>query len=256
MLGWVSLYREILDNPIVCKDSDHFAVWVYLLLQASHQDRKTFFNKEKIMLKRGQLITGRKSIVDHFGGKNKINESKVQRILKLFENEQQIKQQTSNKNRLITILNYNNYQNNEQQNEQQVNNERTTSEHGLNTNNNNNNFNNELKEPLPKPKKEKIPFKEIIDYLNLKVKGTYKYTTKLTQKYITTRWNEGFILDDFYKAIDNTYLFRMTNGGNLDYVRPSTIFNGKFEDRVSGSLFGFINELNNKKENKVSYKDV
>lgn len=52
----------------------------------------------------------------------KIEETKVQRILKTFENEQQIAQQTSNQNRLITILNWGCYQKGEQQNEQQLHN--------------------------------------------------------------------------------------------------------------------------------------
>jgi hypothetical protein len=53
----------------------------------------------------------------------------VQRILKTFKSEQQIEQQTTSRNRLITIVAWNEYQKSEQQNEQQVNNKRTTSEH-------------------------------------------------------------------------------------------------------------------------------
>ena len=32
MEGWIKLHRKMLDNPIVCKDSDYLAVWIYLLL--------------------------------------------------------------------------------------------------------------------------------------------------------------------------------------------------------------------------------
>lgn len=52
---------------------------------------------------------------------------------------QQIEQQTSTKNRLITIINWNEYQQSEQQIEQQVNSNRTTSEQQVNTNKNDNN---------------------------------------------------------------------------------------------------------------------
>ena len=138
MSGWISLHRKILDNPIVCKDSDYFSVWCYLLLKATHKNIEVLFGGKKIILKSGQLITGRKIIAEKFN----ISESKVQRILKTFEIEQQIEQQKSNKNRLISILNWNNYQQNEQQIEQQVNNKRTTNEQQVNTNNNNNNINN------------------------------------------------------------------------------------------------------------------
>ncbi|MFR3919864.1 MAG: hypothetical protein ACLTXD_01745 [Clostridia bacterium] len=136
MEGWISTYRKILENPIVCKDSDYFAVWMYLLLNATHKESPAIFNKKKIILKKGQLITGRKAIAEKFD----ISESKVQRILKTFEIEQQIKQQTCSQNRLISIINWNEYQQSEQRIEQQVNNERTTSEQLVNTNNNDNNI--------------------------------------------------------------------------------------------------------------------
>lgn len=132
MEGWISLYRKILDNPVVCKDSEYFSVWCYLLLSATHTKIPALFKNKKIILNPGQLITGRKSIAEKFD----ISESKVQRILKTLEIEQQIEQQTSTQNRLVTILRWNEYQQIEQQNKQQVNNERTTSEQQVNTNNN------------------------------------------------------------------------------------------------------------------------
>lgn len=142
--GWISLHRKLLDNPIVCKDSDYLAVWMYLLLQATHKNYEVIFKGERTTLLPGQLLTGRKVISKKFN----ISESKVQRILKTFEIEQQIKQQSSTQNRLITILKWDLYQKDEQQNGQRVNNERTTSEQRVNTNNNvnnDNNANNEIK---------------------------------------------------------------------------------------------------------------
>lgn len=117
MQGWVSVHRKMLDNPAVFKDADHIAVWVYLLLNAAYKEQSLLFGGKKITLLPGQLITGRKVISDRL----KISDSKVHRILKLFETEQQIEQQTSNKNRLISIKNWNSYQFSEQQDEQQVN---------------------------------------------------------------------------------------------------------------------------------------
>jgi hypothetical protein len=132
MDGWIKLHRKILDNPIVCKDSDHIAVWTYLLLNATHKEYPTVFKGIKIILQPGQLITGRKVIAEKFN----ISESKVQRILKSFEIEQQIEQQNCNKNRLISIISWADYQSSEQQDEHLVNNKRTTTEQQLNTNKN------------------------------------------------------------------------------------------------------------------------
>lgn len=139
MEGWIKLHRKLLDNPIIVKDSDYLSVWIYVLLNATHKEYDTLFQGKRITLKKGQLITGRKSISE----KLKINESKVQRILKTLENEQQIKQQKGNKNRLITILSWDKYQQDEQQIEQQVNNNRTTSEQQVNTNKNEKNIKND-----------------------------------------------------------------------------------------------------------------
>ena len=192
MEGWISTYRKILENPIVCKDSDYFAVWMYLLLNATHKESPAIFNKNKIILKKGQLITGRKVIAEKFN----ISESKVQRILKIFEIEQQIKQQTCSQNRLISIINWNEYQQNEQQIEQQVNNERTTNEQQMNTNNNDNNIfnlfnNNKLKENA---EKDFIGFKEGDEISTfLKTKGInsieeYKKLDKSKQDELIEEW--------------------------------------------------------------------
>lgn len=126
--GWIKLHRKILDNPKF-EDGDYFTIWIKLLLFATHQEKTALFKGKEIILKPGQLITGRKFL----GVNSRIAESKVQRVLKWLENAQQIEQQTTNKNRLITILNWDKYQDTEQQNEQLLNNKRTTSEQQVNT---------------------------------------------------------------------------------------------------------------------------
>ncbi len=139
MSGWIKLHRKTLENPIIMQDKEYLAVWIFLLLNATHAEYDVMFEGKRITLQKGQLITGRKTI----SKKLDISESKVQRILKSFENEQQIEQQTTSRNRLISILNWDAYQQIEQLNEQQVNNKRTTSEQQVNTNKNNKNIKNE-----------------------------------------------------------------------------------------------------------------
>lgn len=175
MEGWIKLHRKILDNPIVCKDSDHIAVWTYLLLNATHKEYSVVFSGEKIMLQPGQLITGRKVISEKF----KISESKVQRILKSFEIEQQIEQQNGNKNRLVSILSWSDYQTGEQQDEQQVNNKRTTTEQQVNTNKNVKNVKN-----VKNDKKEKINSpKQVYDESSLPFRtANYLYNNILKHK--------------------------------------------------------------------------
>lgn len=127
--GYLKLYRKMMDNPIVTKDAEHLAIWIFLLTEARYMPEDSLFGGKKITLQPGQLTTGRKQIAD----KIRVTESKVQRVLKLFESEQLIEQQTSSRNRLISIVNWNVYQSDEQPNKQQVNNNRTTSEQQVNT---------------------------------------------------------------------------------------------------------------------------
>ena len=136
--GWIKLHRKLLDNPVVMKDSDHLAVWIYLLLNASHTEYPVLFGGKKISLKAGQIITGRKSIASTLG----ISESKVRRILDLFEIDQQIDRQRSNKNSLVSILNWDKYQIFDQQIDQQATNKRPTTDQQVTTNKNNKNIKN------------------------------------------------------------------------------------------------------------------
>ena len=153
MEGWIKIHRKILENPIICKDSDYLAVWIYLLLNATHKEIPALFKGKKITLQKGQLITGRKSMSNQL----KISESKIYRIINDFKSEQQIEQQTSNQNSLISILNWDKYQQIEQQNEQQMNNERTTDEQPVNTNKNVKNDKNERIYNIPASEVETSP---------------------------------------------------------------------------------------------------
>jgi hypothetical protein len=127
--GYIKLYRCLKDNPIIQKP-DYLAVWIHLLLSVNYQDKDLIFNGEKITIKSGSYISSRQQIALN----TKVQESKVERILKYLESEHQIEQQSFNKFRIISICNWKQYQQNEQHAEQQMNNKRTTSEQQVNTN--------------------------------------------------------------------------------------------------------------------------
>ena len=129
MKGYLKLHRQIVDNPVVYKDAEYLAIWIDLLIHAQFHECEAVFGGEKITLKPGQLITGRKKIAKRLG----VSESKVQRVLKCYESEHQIEQRTDHQCRLITIVSWDKYQFVEQGDEQRLNNERTTSEQRVNT---------------------------------------------------------------------------------------------------------------------------
>lgn len=139
MDGWVSIHRKIIDAPWFNK-SEYVHLWLYLLLKANYEDKEVFIGNEKVLVKRGEILTSRHKLSEVVH----IQESKIYRILKRFENEHQIEQHKTKKYTVISILNYNMYQNNEQENEQQMNNKRTTDEQPMNTNNKKNKYNNNI----------------------------------------------------------------------------------------------------------------
>lgn len=217
MEGWISIHRKILDNPIVCKDSETFAIWLYLLLSATHKEIPAVFKGKKITLKKGQLITGILSI----SKKLKINKDKIQRTLKCFEVDKQIEQQTSNKNRLITILNWKQYQDIDNQNDKQMINKCETTDKQLITNNNVNNVNNIYKEIGKFTQNEKLinAINEFIEYRKQKK----KVLTELALKKILNqfkRWN--YTDEECIESINNSIINGWTGIFELKDRRVNT----------------------------------
>lgn len=97
--------------------------------------------------------------------------------------------------------------------------------------------------------KEKIPYKEIVEFLNEtlgKSNGSgFKHTTKKTQEKIRARWSEGFRLPDFKEVIRKTCLnwkgktWTDKQGKSVDaeqFLTPITLFNEKFENRLHAKV--------------------
>ena len=128
-MDYIKLMRAVKDKAYYSRDSEKLHLWIHLLLTANWTEREEMLGGKPILCKAGQFTTGRKQLSMQTG----ISESKIERILTYFEKiEQQIEQQKTSTNRLISILNWSKYQVCEQQSEQRVNNDRTTSEQRVN----------------------------------------------------------------------------------------------------------------------------
>lgn len=115
--GWIKIHRQMMDKAYYKKDSERVHLWLHLLLKASHDKREEVLGGKMTICQPGQFTTGRKQLSEETG----ISESKVERILTYFEkNEQQIEQRKTSVNRLISIINWSEYQ----QSEQRPNNEK------------------------------------------------------------------------------------------------------------------------------------
>ena len=88
-----------------------------------------------------------------------------------------------------------------------------------------------------KKKKDNIIYGLIINYLNEKASTSYKISTKNTQSLINARVREGFTIEDFKKVIDSKS-GEWLNTDFEKYLRPATLFGGKFEN--------YLNEANKK----------
>lgn len=80
---------------------------------------------------------------------------------------------------------------------------------------------------------DKIPYKEIIDYLNFKTNSNYKSSTNKTKELIRARIREGFTLEDFKKVIDKKTSEWLNDKEMNQYLRPVTLFGTKFESYLN-----------------------
>lgn len=96
---------------------------------------------------------------------------------------------------------------------------------------------------------KKIPYKDIIDYLNDKADRQYRASTNKTKDLIKARYNEGFDLNNFKAVIDNKV--RDWTGTEYEkFLRPETLFGTKFEGYLNEQ---YIRRGSNETQNKWNY---
>jgi len=86
------------------------------------------------------------------------------------------------------------------------------------------------------PLSGKPDFDGIVLYLNQKTNQNYRAGGKETRKLIQSRWNDGFRIDDFRKAIDNMSAKWLTDPKMSQYLRPLTLFGTKFESYLNAKV--------------------
>lgn len=99
--------------------------------------------------------------------------------------------------------------------------------------------------------KPQIPYKEIIEYLNLKTGKNFDHQSKETRAKIRARWGingKQRTIEDFKRVIDNKCASWGSDPKMVDYLRPDTLFGTKFE--------GYLNEQPHRLKGIVSDKTV
>jgi len=82
-------------------------------------------------------------------------------------------------------------------------------------------------------KQEKIPYKEIIAYLNEKTGSNFKPETQLYRRHIKARWNEGMRLEDFKRVVDNKCKQWLNDPKMVIYLKPQTLFGPKMDSYLN-----------------------
>lgn len=84
-----------------------------------------------------------------------------------------------------------------------------------------------------KTKIERVPYAEIVEYLNQKTGKKFAFSSKETQRHIKARWNEGFRLEHFQQVINTKVAKWASDPKMVDYLRPKTLFGSNFESYLN-----------------------
>jgi hypothetical protein len=124
MAGWIKVFRSLLDWEWY-KKPNMVHLFIHLLLSANHESKKW----QGIEIKRGQLVTGRKSLSKATG----ISERSIRTCLEMLKTTSELTIKTTNKYSIITICKYEDYQElksiSDQQSDQQKANKRPATDH-------------------------------------------------------------------------------------------------------------------------------
>ncbi|MCJ0600037.1 DnaD domain-containing protein [Enterococcus cecorum] len=143
--GWIVLHRKLLDKPIWFESTaEQKVILITLLLMANHAEKEWEWQGQKYVAKPGQFVTSLSKIAEVCG--EGISFQNVRTALKRFEKYGFLTNESTNKNRLITINNWAFYQDNPNQPNKQPNKQLTSNQQATNkqltTNNNDKQINN------------------------------------------------------------------------------------------------------------------
>jgi len=112
--GYIKLWRKSLDSN-VWRNEKLWRFWTWCLLKATHKKIKTMIGYQEIELNPGQLIFGRKSCSKETG----LSEQNIRTALRTLS-ATKLTIKPTNKFSIITIINWDSYQQDKNQTNQQI----------------------------------------------------------------------------------------------------------------------------------------
>lgn len=209
--GWISLHRSVTDHWLFDEDRkfSKFEAWIDLLLMVNHTDKKMMLGNELITIKRGQKVTSIRKLCERWNWSN----NKVKNFLNVLEADGMLTVKSDSKKTLVTVVNYDVYQNENIEKRHQSDTKATQKHHESDakafqkhTNNNVNNVNNEnnvVVEPTPKN-----DFAEVIGLYQSDIQATPPLT-------VINKLSDDF--DMFGKDIMLYAIKKSALAGNRDY---------------------------------------
>lgn len=133
--GWIKLHRILLSKSIwECSTPEQKTILITILLSASHKVKEWEWKGERYKIQPGQFITSYEKLTKKCG--KKITIQKLRTALDRFEKYEFLTYETTNKNTLVTIMNWEEYQSKEenQHSDQQADNKQITNNQQSNNN--------------------------------------------------------------------------------------------------------------------------
>lgn len=136
--GWIKLHRKFIEWKWK-SDANVVALFLHLLLSANHKDKEW----QGIIIKKGQLITGRLELAKNVG----LSVQQTRTAITKLKSTNEITIKTTNKYSIVTINNWDKYQDYNQQDNQRVTNNQPTNNQQITTNKNDKNEKNDKNTP-------------------------------------------------------------------------------------------------------------
>ena len=235
--GWIKLHRELLDKAIwKTSTPEQKIILITLLLMANHEENEWEWNGERYSVQPGQMITSLKSIAEACG--KGVTIQNVRTAIDRFEKYEFLTSKSTNKNRLITIVNYTKYQGvenepNKQTNKQLTSNQQATNKQ-LTTNKNDKNDKND--------KEGYARAREVTEFFNSTAGKNYNVND--CKPYVDKLISRGYKVEDI-KHVIQVKSEQWKGDQKMDqYLRPMTLFGDKFSSylqeqstRMKGVLY-------------------
>ena len=115
--GWIKLHRSLADNPLwQSLPFSEGQAWVDLLLHTNHKDGHVVIRGNVVQVKRGQIAWSILTMSKRWGW----DRGRATRFIKNLKKMGMIEQQSDHLTTVITICNYDTFQENKQQTQQQT----------------------------------------------------------------------------------------------------------------------------------------